>query len=81
MGRRLEQPLVQCSICPRRFRGRVYSGERYCSPSCRQRAYRDRQQRLRNARVPKPSLDGGARDAQGLGDGPVGSAADPLLGR
>ena len=73
MGRQ-EQPLVQCSVCPRRFRGRVYSGPRFCSPACRQQAYRDR---LGNARVTKPALDGAAGDAQGLGNLPVGPTIDP----
>ena len=72
---RLEHPLVQCSVCPRRFRGRAYGGERYCSASCKQQAYR---QRLRDA---KPPLDSAPRDAQGLGDLPIGAPVEPQLGR
>ena len=71
---RLEHPLIQCAICPRRFRGRSYGGSRYCSPACRQQAYRDR---LGNA---KPALDRAPRDAQGPGDLPIGAPVEPQLG-
>ena len=71
---RLEHPLIQCAICPRRFRGRAYGGPRYCSPACRQQAHR---QRLRDAREAEPALGGRPGDAQGLGDLPVAAPVDP----